>query len=216
MTTETVLYEKFDAEELHPGLQWHSPPQEWSIRGSKKALVVKPGAQTDFWQKTHYGFKVDNGHFLYTQARGDVVLTTKVRSYPVHQFDQAGLMVRFSETCWLKTSVEYDTQGESKLGVVVTNHGYSDWSTQNFKSGFTELLFRIRREAGDYLVEFSEVPQTQTAVPSWTQLRMAHLAEDLHDDTPFQCGLYACSPQGSGFTAEFEELHLKQGRVSGS
>lgn len=35
-------------------------------------------------------------------------------------------MIRFSEDCWLKTSVEFESVKEpSRLGAVVTNHGYS-------------------------------------------------------------------------------------------
>jgi regulation of enolase protein 1 (concanavalin A-like superfamily) len=46
-----------------------------------------------------------------------------------------GLMVQVSPSCWLKTSVEAGAPGEpSQLGVVVTNGGFSDWSTQDFPS----------------------------------------------------------------------------------
>lgn len=45
---------------------------------------------------------------------------------------EAGLMVRFSKDTWLKTSVEYIPDDNSKLGVVVTKNGYSDWSSQDF------------------------------------------------------------------------------------
>lgn len=37
-----------------------------------------------------------------------------------------------SENCWLKTSLEYIPEGPSHLGAVVTNNGYSDWSTQDY------------------------------------------------------------------------------------
>lgn len=50
---------------------------------------------------------------------------------------QTGLMVEISPSCWLKCSVESGA-GEpgrpSQLGVVVTNAGFSDWSTQDFPS----------------------------------------------------------------------------------
>ena len=51
-------------------------------------------AGTDFWQGTHYGFRVDNGHALLAEIGGDFALETRVRTQPVHQYDQAGLMVR--------------------------------------------------------------------------------------------------------------------------
>jgi regulation of enolase protein 1 (concanavalin A-like superfamily) len=130
------------------------------------------------------------------------VLTTHVRFHPVHQYDQAGLMVRLSPACWLKTSVEYEPDEPSRLGVVVTNRGFSDWSTQEFPAERDETWLRIRREAADYIVEAS------ADGARWQQLRMAHL----HDDRPglrIACGLYACSPKAAGFVAEFSVLRLE-------
>lgn len=77
-------------------LRWHCQPATWSIRPDDSALRIEPEAATDFWQKTHYGFQVDNGHLLYTEVTGDLLLSTHVRFEPVHLYDQAGLMVRLS------------------------------------------------------------------------------------------------------------------------
>jgi regulation of enolase protein 1 (concanavalin A-like superfamily) len=40
----------------------------------------------------------------------------------------------------------------------------------------------------------------------WEQLRMAHLHEGR--GRPVVCGLYACSPKGPGFIAEFDQLTI--------
>lgn len=204
---EPVLYESFDTPGLDDRLAWFHPPRVWSINPAASTLVIEPEAKTDYWQKTHYGFKADSGHFLYTAMEGDFILTTTVRFYHVHQYDQAGLMVRLSPGCWLKTSVEYEPEGPNRLGVVVTNHGYSDWSTQNFPAERQEISLRVRREDSDYLVEYADGPEQ-----SWVQMRMAHL----HEDRPglaVHCGLYACSPTGAGFRAEFGFLKIERGRT---
>ncbi|WP_416235580.1 DUF1349 domain-containing protein [Paenibacillus sp. SGZ-1009] len=206
----TNVLENFTETTLDERLQWHSPPENWSISSQKQVLTFKPLAETDFWQKTHYGFRVDNGHFLFAKVQGDFQMTTRVRTYPVHQYDQAGLMVRFSDRCWLKTSVEFETDGHAKLGAVVTNNGYSDWSTQNFQAGFTELMFRITRVAGDYTIEYAEPTDDNASEPAWQQMRIAHLFDDVNDQTPFQCGVYACCPQGHGCEVEFDFLHIVQ------
>jgi regulation of enolase protein 1 (concanavalin A-like superfamily) len=80
----------------------------------------------DFWQRTHYGFEADNGQILFAPVAGDFVLATQVRFHPVHQYDQAGLMVRVSPSGWLKTSAEYEPIGPSRLAAVVTNDTSSD------------------------------------------------------------------------------------------
>src|SRR3954454_20249140 len=127
---ERYLDESFTGPGLHWELRWHCEPARWAVEAARHCLHVEPDGGTDFWQRTHYGFEADNGHFLFAPVAGDFVLTTKVRFHPAHQYDQAGLMVRVSPSCWLKASVEYEPAGSSRLGAVVTNYAYSDWSTQ--------------------------------------------------------------------------------------
>jgi hypothetical protein len=166
---------------------------------------VEPEAATDFWQRTHYGFEADNGHFLFTEVGGDFILTAHARFRPVHQYDQAGVMVRVSPSCWLKASVEHEPAGPSRLGAVVTNYAYSDWSTQGFASGPGEVWLRVRREGDDYLIDAS--PDGAT----WEQIRLAHLHEGR--GPAVACGVYACSPKGAGFVAEFTDLTINAGRL---
>ena len=200
-----LIQELFDNQTFDPRLRWYNPPQTWHIEHS--CLVIAPDAKTDYWQKTHYGFVADNGHFLFAEVTGDIVMTTHVRFHPANQYDQAGLMVRISSHCWLKTSVEYEPHEPNRLGAVVTNDGYSDWSTQDFPKDHHELLLRVRREKNDYFVEYA-IPSLQSDHP-WTQIRMAHLHED-DGKRPIECGLYACSPKATGYMAEFEFLKIEK------
>lgn len=207
--SETILVETFDKPTLDSRLHWYCPPSQWSIQES--SLVIEPDAKTDYWQNTHYGFAVDNGPFLHLEMEGDFNFTTRVRFYPAHQYDQAGLMVRFSSDFWIKTAVEYEPDGPARLGAVVTDHGYSDWSTQNAPASLSELEFQIKREGNDFLVYYREVylPGESEAQEDWTQIRMAHLEPP--EATAIQCGLYACSPIGAGFKAEFDYLRVERG-----
>jgi regulation of enolase protein 1 (concanavalin A-like superfamily) len=200
------LQEPFTGPDLPPQLCWHCEPGGWSVLPAERCLRIEPDAGTDFWRKTHYGFEADNGHFLFAEAAGDFVLVTHVRFRPAHQYDQAGLMVRVSPVCWLKTSVEHEPDGPGRLGAVVTSHGYSDWSTQPFAPGPGEVWLRVRREGDDYLIEAA--PDGRV----WEQIRLAHLQEG-PAGTAVACGIYACSPKGAGFVAEFCHLHIDAGRL---
>jgi regulation of enolase protein 1 (concanavalin A-like superfamily) len=184
-----------------PAPRWFCEPRTWRADAASRTLRIEPDAGTDFWQKTHYDFRVDNGHFLFTEIDRDFTLGAHVRFDPVHQYDQAGLMVRLSPTCWLKTSVEFEPGAPSRLGSVVTNAGFSDWSTQEFPPGLREVWLRIRRTGGDYLVEAAREPD------AFSQIRLAHLAED-DGNRPIRVGPYACSPRGSGYVAELDAIEL--------
>jgi regulation of enolase protein 1 (concanavalin A-like superfamily) len=198
-----VRWSRFSSPVPNVQLSWHCEPARWSTPG--EVLRIEPEAQTDFWQRTHYGFQADNGHFLFAHVTGDVVVTTHVRFEARHQYDQAGLMLRHSPSCWLKTSVEHEPGARGRLGAVVTNHGYSDWSTQPFSGD--EVWLRVRREGADYIVDASEDGR------AWEQIRMAHLAED-DGKLGVACGVYACSPKAAGFAAEFSMLEVTAGRVA--
>jgi len=197
-----VIHEAFSGPVLNPALRWHCEPARWAVGGG--GLRIEPEAGTDFWQRTHYGFQADNGHALLATLAGDFVMATRVRFTGVHLYDQAGLMVRISPSCWLKTSVEHEPGRAGRLGTVVTNAGYSDWSTQPFAAG--EVSLRVRREGQDYVVDASADGR------AWEQIRLARL----HDDRAalaVDCGLYACSPTGAGFAAEFGYLAVARGRL---
>jgi uncharacterized protein len=179
-------------------LSWLHPPPYAQI--GNEGLTVRTAAETDFWQRTHYGFQADNGHFLRKPVRGDFRIETTVRIAPVHQYDQAGLMIRVSPECWLKTSLEFETDGPAQLGAVVTRAGYSDWSVQDADPHTKRISLRVDYQNGDCTV-FADLAGGE----SWTRIRIAHLdrAGGL-----LETGLYACSPKAAGFEACFERLSI--------
>jgi uncharacterized protein len=198
--THAMLLQTFDTD-LDSRLQWLNPPQQWHIDRTARVLVVEPRAETDFWQRTHYGFRADNGHFLNLEVSGDFALATQVRFFPEHEYDQAGLLIRADAGHWIKTAVEHELDGRPKLGAVVTNFGYSDWSLQEFPSAGNEVRLRMRKHGADVTVEWS------VGEPAgWKPMRIAHLHIDAAQ--PLACGLYACSPKAAGFRAEFACLSV--------
>jgi len=185
------------------GFKWHCEPSNWNVTAGR--LVIAPDAPTDFWSKTHYGFEADNGHFLFAKVSGNFRMSAEIFMTPLHQYDQAGLMVRISKSCWLKTSIEHEPGELNRLGAVVTNAGYSDWSTQDVCAEANRFRLRVAREGDDYIVEASLDPDR------WTQLRIAHLHESADQ---VACGVYACSPKAPGFVAEFDDFVIENRHVS--
>ncbi len=64
--TGQLLEEGFTNPGIDPRLTWRNPPARWAVEPERSVLVVEPGAKTDYWQRTHYGFRNDNGPFLFT------------------------------------------------------------------------------------------------------------------------------------------------------
>lgn len=191
------LEECFDGPRFDGRLRWFNEPPLFRL--DDEGLTIAPRGGSDLWQRTHYGFRRDDAHGLLLPISGDFSLETEVTFRPVHQYDQAGLLVRLSAECWLKTSIEFELDSPSRLGSVVTNAGWSDWATRDVPASVRSARFRITRQAGDYLIEHAE-PDGH-----FSQLRVARL----HDDDGSQlvsAGLYACSPKSAGFTASFRYL----------
>jgi hypothetical protein len=193
----------FDSAELDPRLRWFCEPPAWRIDTARRCLEVETGTGTDFWQRTHYGFSADNGHFLFAEVPSDFVLTARVRFSPTNLYDQAGVLVRQNSDCWIKAAVEHESAGPAHLGAVVTHGGYSDWSVQDFPRGPVDIALRVTRKCADFLLEYSVQPDNQ-----WSPLRIAHLSLPA-GQTMLMCGIYACSPNCGGFRAEFPFLEIR-------
>ncbi|PEA75787.1 DUF1349 domain-containing protein [Bacillus wiedmannii] len=179
-------------------------PEYYKINDNR-SFIVRSKAETDFWLKTHYGFEVMNGHVFYNEMMTDFQAEVQLCMDPNSKYDQAGLFVMISEKCWLKTSLEYIPDGPSHLGAVVTNNGYSDWSTQNFPTELAtqQLHFRIVRKCGDYIIYVKNGCQ-------WEQIRIAHLMEDI-GNAPVKIGFYTCSPsKNNGFETEFLDFTIEE------
>ena len=190
------IKDDFTANQLAPDYFWLNEPEKYQTGNGLKIWTMP---QTDFWQRTHYGFRNDNGHCLLRQLSGDFCLTTAVEFRPETLYDQCGLIIRLDQNNWIKTSTEYINEASSKLGSVVTTLGYSDWATQDIASSINQLWYRLSRRGQDFLVEASQDGDT------WQQLRICHLHEA---SGPVAAGLYACSPLESSFHCRFHFLQV--------
>lgn len=166
-------------------------------------LYVSTSPNTDFWQKTYYGFERDNGHCLLTKVINDFSITVNTEFYPKKQYDQCGLIVRIDSENWIKTSIEYETENYSRLGSVVTNLGYSDWATIDINSKINKMWYRIQSNKNNFIIEYSDDGI------SWKQLRIAHLHSKFNE---LNVGIYACSPMDSTFDVVFDSYILEKSK----
>lgn len=178
-------------------MTWFNPPP--MAAADRAGLALRTAPDTDFWQTTHYGFRRDSGHFLHRAQSGDFDADVTLTLAPQSRYDQAGLMIRLDAGNWLKTSLEFEPDGASYLGAVVTNLGLSDWSMRPVTAFTGRLRFSVRRRGPDYtvLAGLGEAPPAR--------LRLTRLHGD-DGEGPVQVGIYACSPTGRGCGVEFEDF----------
>lgn len=171
---------------------WKNQPAIAALDENRISITTEPNS--DFWQRTHYGFRRDSGHCLLTQVSGDFTMTVEVEFDYKDQFDQCGVMVYQNEDTWMKGSIEKENDQIGRIGSVVTNLGYSDWATSDIPASVRAVAYRLHRHGEDFLLERS------LAGEPWVQMRIFHMH---HIETQIAVGVYACSPKDSSFTARF-------------
>lgn len=192
---------------------WINEPKEYEI--SKDSIVIKTEPNTDLWQRTFYGFRHDNAPAYMIKTSDNFTFTTKVDFKYKSQFDQCGLVIYLNSDNWFKVSLEYECEQYSYLGGVVTNNGYSDWSTSEIENKNT-IWFRLSRRGPDFLMEYSIDGK------KYSQMRIFHLhllgetTEEMGAANPplkpkkeISFGISACSPLDTSFKAEFTNMKLE-------
>ena len=177
---------------------WFSEPQKYAIEDDKVIITTEPN--TDFWQRTYYGFRNDNAHVLYnTTDEKYFSFTVKTRFNYKKLFDQCGIAIYQDCENWMKAGIEFHDNNTMWLGSVVTNNGYSDWATVDIDSSVNEMWYRLSRRENDFLIEnsFNGV--------IYKQMRIFHL---MNGSDKINFGLLACSPSKSSFDAIFTNISM--------
>ena len=181
-------------------MKWIRQPKQFSVSDEKVTIITEPF--TDLWQRTYYHFRNDNAPVLQTQTDEKyfsfVVKTdydTKVR------YDQSGIIMYLDSENWIKASVEYENEKIQRLGCVVTNNGYSDWSSVDIDASIKSMWFRLSRRDDDFCVENS------VDGINFNQMRICHMF-NVKDTVPF--GIYACSAENSSFEAVFTDMEITE------
>ncbi len=179
-------------------LEWTRKPQKYDIQDQKIIITTEP--ETDLWQRTYYGFRNDNAPVLQMKTSEkyfSFIVKTEFNSK--RRFDQCGVVMYLNSDNWLKASIEYENEEFQRLGSVVTNRGYSDWTTTDIDASIHSMWYRLSRRESDYCIECS------TDGVHFKQMRICHMWEGT-DEIEF--GIYACSPENSSFDAVFSHMEM--------
>mmetsp|Transcript_58007 Transcript_58007/g.179901 ORF Transcript_58007/g.179901 Transcript_58007/m.179901 type:complete len:232 (-) Transcript_58007:104-799(-) len=206
-----------------PALAWSNTPAAWKLDEEAGSLEITPDTGRDYWARTYYTpplIKSDAPALLAAvPSEQEVTLEVSFTLRPVEQFDQAGVLVRVDEGTWAKAGIEY-CDGAPRLSCVVTNGGFSDWSTQELQG--LSLRMRVHKlhpgpEQGHCIVvevapatggkDGGSEPPAKTGKPApWTFVRIASLRSE---GKPWHMGPFAASPiQQIGGGATFHSLHI--------
>jgi uncharacterized protein len=180
--------------------KWFFEPENYVIERDRVEITTDPN--TDFWQRTYYGFRNDNAHVLYiTTDERYFSFTVKTEFDSRTLFDQCGVAIYQNSENWVKAAIEFHDNNTAWLGSVVTNHGYSDWATTDVGASVKCMWYRLSRRESDYCIEnsFDGI--------NFKQMRIFHLFEGGKE---INLGLLACSPGKGSFNAVFTEMKVTE------
>ena len=181
-------------------LVWTRQPKTYKIEEKKITMTTEPN--TDLWQRTYYGFQNDNSPVLQMKTSEKFfTFVVKTEFASKKRFDQSGVVMYLDSDNWAKASVEYEDDKIQRLGTVVTNNGYSDWSSTDIPSNIKSMWFRFSRRNSDYYLEYSNDGT------NWKQMRLFHMFKG---DEEISFGVYACSPGDSSFEASFTDMEFTE------
>jgi len=172
---------------------WLNPPLNSETIATGFNVVAKENS--DFWQKTSYGFIHTDGHALLNEFPQDSAIEISWMLDYDKQFDQAGLIVYYDDENWIKAGVEF-ADGSPQLGAVVTQ-GKSDWSVSPVSEWMNKEVFLRFSRTDDALTIRAK------ADGEWRLVRLAPLEPTLN----WKVGLFCASPTRGGLKVLFKSLN---------
>ena len=169
---------------------WLNPPAKSDA--SSEGLVVTTADQSDFWNRTGYGFVHDNGHALLRDFPARTAMEIEFSADWTHEFDQAGLFLYADPEHWVKAGVEF-ADGVLGLGAVVTD-GMSDWSVGHVPEWMNaRIRVRVSR------TEDAITVRARANDEPWRLVRLAPINPTL----AWSAGPLAASPSRAGLEVTF-------------
>lgn len=174
--------------------RWLNEPANWTLNADSLSVVTD--ANTDFWQKTWYGFHRHSGHVYGCDVSGDFTFELKVEGELIDLYDQAGLMLVLDEHRWLKGAIEYN-DSQPMISSVLTNP-FSDWVPGIFPGEARCFWLRLTLKAGSLRLQYSVDGK------HWPLLRLCSfpVAER------YFVGAMCCTPERQGLAVTFSDMRL--------
>ena len=178
--------------------EWYNEPKD--VRFNETGMSVVCQEKTDFWQSAAHHFSKDDGHFFFSESKGDFCLIVKwVLDKPAESFSQCGIMLRADSQNWFKFGTMAENEDSPKLGSSLTKLGSSDWAVVNLSKPIKEMWYKLVRNQDDYIAYYSEDGII------YKQNRLFFLPAEMGK---IKVGVYAASPQQKEFIANLEILNL--------
>ncbi|WP_342755267.1 DUF1349 domain-containing protein [Pantoea sp. MBD-2R] len=173
---------------------WINKPTVSTVKENQLSLTTE--LNTDFWQRTYYGFQRHTGHAYGYYLDGDFSLQVRIKADFCELYDQAGILILDDDEHWVKAGIEFN-DGQSSIGCVVTRK-MSDWSTGLFPGNPGTFWMRATLENDALRIQYS------TDGKAWPLLRLCYWPTNQRHFV----GVMGCTPEREGLDIAFDEFSI--------
>ena len=159
-------------------------------------LVVTAREGSDAWRETAHGYVTDSAHALLAPMPTNTAIEVSFVADFDQQFDQAGLMLRASESQWIKAGVEF-ADGVLQLGAVVTRQT-SDWSSGPVDWAGREVTVNASRSGNAVMI------RARVEDEPFRLIRLAWVDPAIE----YSAGPYLCAPTNAELRVRFTGWRL--------
>ncbi|CAL5970861.1 Conserved_hypothetical protein [Hexamita inflata] len=165
------------------------------------SVTIKTEPKTDYFNKTYFNMEMSNAPAYVMSVKNDFTYTVRTHQRFSAPYDQAQLFMFVDNNNWVKAGLEGGPEFQ-QIGAVVTQFGYSDWSTFDYDPKCDSVTIRAHRKGNDFKIEFKTEQMKE-----WIALRIFHM----HNATEeIKIGVMACSPFAGSFEAKFDQFKLEE------
>lgn len=185
-----------------PGqLTWHNSAKASHIERGK-ALSISSGSKTDWFVDPFDGTVAKSAPILSFTPGDTYVLSTKVQIQFTSKWDAGAVMLWADDHHWAKLSFELSPEKQPTMVTVVTR-GFSDDCNSVPVTGDT-IYLQVARTGPTYVFYYA------TDGNNWRILRTFRL----EGQGQVSVGFEAQSPDGTGTTAIFSDIHYSPKKIS--
>jgi regulation of enolase protein 1 (concanavalin A-like superfamily) len=176
---------------------WINEPK--NVEFIEQGLLITTKPYTDFWQNASFGISKDDGHFFACNKGGNFSITGKWSFDKAVESAQCGIMIKSDKKNWIKVGMLTTDPNAIKIGVVVANNGYCDWSSVNLNNDVNTVYFKIMRRESNFVIYYACQDEKFEQIRVINHPNMTDIVE---------AGAYACSPKDEGFDCILEEIAI--------
>lgn len=180
-------------------MYWENKPEIFTVKG--KSVTMRTNGEKYLWGDSHeFDFDFPHSHFYYRNIAGNFTAQTTVLLTDNWKSGNAGLLIKLSQSNWIKLYIGKETDGLRLNTVYASDAEHIDYATAPLRAEGNKIWLQVSCNKGTLRLKYSTNGRTYETV------RILNMPASYKTA---QVGLMADAPMSVGFDASFENLSIR-------